>query len=171
MELFKSLRLFILGVMKRIYWLLPTLILDPFDLIERLLNVNYDIPQWAIWTLFTIGLMIAIILTYHELRMQKTALEKPINWIDAHKRQHGKFPPVPDYLLPVVQNYSAGKPVSKEIQLITPSMQFWANLMPSEREKLLGLVEWLGIDPQDYEEKIKRHAPPGGHHIGLIWKR
>ncbi len=60
--------LFILGFLKRIYWTLPTLILDPFDLAERLFNVDYNIPLWAVWSLFALGCMTAFVLTYHELR-------------------------------------------------------------------------------------------------------
>ena len=161
MELFKSLRLFVIGILKRIYWILPTLVLDPFDFIERLLNVNYDVPLWAIWTLFTIGWMIAIVLTYHELRMQKVALEKPINWIDAHKKKHRKLPQVPDHLEDVVVGYYPGMLVSKEIELVIPSVQFWNRLLPSQKDQFLELAKWLGYDPRDYIAEMERRAPPG----------
>ncbi len=160
MELFKSLRLFVIGIVKRLYWILPTMLLDPFDLIERLFNVNYDVPQWAVWSLFAAGLMVAIVLAFHELRVQKVMLEKPINWIDAYESEHGELPPVPEYLLPVVQNYSHGESISKRIQLITPSAQFWSRLLPSQQDQLLELVKWLGQDPRDYLEVMKRMSPP-----------
>ena len=142
MELLRSLRLFVIGVFKRIYWILPTLLLDPFDFAERLLNVSYNVPQWLVWVLVTTGWAIAIVLTYHDLRMQKVALEQPTNWIDAHKNRHGKLPPIPDYLLPVVQNYSPGESVSRTMKLKIPSGQFWHGLLPSQQEELLGLAGW-----------------------------
>lgn len=71
MELLKSIRFFLWGIIKRVYWILPTLILDPFDLLERLFNVNYQVPQWSIWSLFSLGWFIAMVLTFHELRMNK----------------------------------------------------------------------------------------------------
>ena len=86
---------------------------------------------------------------------------RPANWIDAYKNRHGKLPPVPDYLLPVVKNYSPGEPVSKQIQLITASAQLRRNLRGRRWKQLLELVEWLGQDTQEYEERVQSMAPPG----------
>ena len=83
------------------------------------------------------------------------------NWIDAYERRYGKLPPVPDYLHPLVQNYSPGEPVSKEIQLITASTQLRRNLRGRRWKELLELVEWLGQNPQEYEERVQSMAPPG----------
>jgi len=69
MKVIQSAFLFILGFLKRIYWILPTLILDPFGLVERFFNINYDIPLVAIWSIFALGCMIAFVLTYNELRV------------------------------------------------------------------------------------------------------
>ena len=131
------------------YWLLPALLLDPFDLAERLFKVNYDVPQWLAWVLAGFGIFIAMLLTYHELRMQKVTLEQPINWIDDYKNRHGKLPPLPDYLLGVVNYYTSGEPISKGVQPITPSGQWWNNRVPSEQKQWRQLVEWLGQDPED----------------------
>ena len=129
------------------------------------------LPIWEWWVWILIALALLFVSAVAHANQQRRQLEHHDNWIIAHKAHFGKLPPVPDYLLPLVDNYTVGEPISKEIKLTRPSTQFWANLMPSQRENFLGLVEWLGIDPRDYEEEIKRHAPPGGHHIGLIWKK
>ncbi len=76
MELLKSAGLFFLGILKRIYWLLPTIFLEPIDLVGRLRGVNLNLPQWLNWALFILCWLIAITLTYHELRKQKLILEK-----------------------------------------------------------------------------------------------
>lgn len=159
MDFLKSIWFLLFGILKRIYWLLPALLLDPFDLAERLFKVNYDMPQWGAWVLASLGVFVTIVLTYHELRMQKVALERPTNWIDAYKNRHGRLPPVPDYLLPVVHNYSPGEHVSKEIQLRTPSGQFWNRLLPSQRKQWRELVEWLGKDPEDYLAHMRMMSP------------
>src|SRR4030043_140158 len=167
MELLRSLQFLSMGVLKRIYWLLPTLLLDPFDLVERLCKVSYEVPQWAIWTLFSLGWAIAITLTYHDLRMQKINLEKPPNWIEAYKKTHRKLPPIQSFMSGEVSNYSSGMVVSKNIQLITPSAQFWKERLPSEKKQLLELVEWLGQDSRDYEAMIKKMSPHTGTSMRL----
>jgi len=88
---------------------------------------------------------------------------KPVNWIDTYESRHGKLPPMPDFLLPVAPpSYSPGEPVSKTMgPPLRPSAQLWRNLLPSQRDQLLQLVEWLGLDPRDYVEMIRRMAPPG----------
>jgi hypothetical protein len=59
-------------------------------------------------------------------------------------------------------NYSPGMIVSRNIQLITPSAQFWKELEthPSQQDQLLELAEWLGRDRRDYLARMKRMAPP-----------
>ena len=82
------------------------------------------------------------------------------NWIDAYKnRSGGKFPSIPEFLNGVVVGYFPGMPVSKDVQLLTPSVQFWARLLPSQRDQLLELVKWLGQDPRDYLEQMKKMLP------------
>lgn len=158
MELLKSTKLFIWGIIKRIYWVLPTLILDPFDLAKRIFNINYDLPRWSVWTLFVLGWLVAGILTYHELRL-KTVASTQLSWIEKYqKEQHGELPPIPDYLIPLVANYTKGEPISKSVQLRLAERGFWKNLLPSQQEELLALVKWLGQEPRDYEEKVKRNV-------------
>lgn len=158
MELLKSIRFFLWGVIKRIYWILPTLILDPFDLAKRVFNINYGMPQWSIWTLFVLGWLIACILTYHELRL-KIAASTKLSWIMKYqKEQRGKLPPIPDYLMQLVTNYTKGEPISKNVQLQVAERAFWNNLLPSQQEELLALAKWLGQEPGDYAERVKRNV-------------
>jgi len=106
-------------------------------------------------------------------RQEPLAVVNPIagetNWIRDYETVNKKPPPLPVDLLPLALNYTQGQPISKDIQLITPSMQFWVKLLPSKQEKLLQLVDWLGQDRRDYVENIRRLAPPrSGHRTQLI---
>ena len=117
------------------------------------------VPTWVWVVIIIVGLIITQFLAFHELRRKQT--KPPKNWIDAHKAIHGEFPPIPDYLLPVVlpSSHSPGEPVTKNIELITPSAQFWNRLLPSQQDELLELVEWLGQDRRDYIAKMKKMLP------------
>jgi hypothetical protein len=152
MELLKSLCFFITGVFKRIYWILPTLILDPFEIAEKLFGVNYDVPRWAIWSLFAAGWVVAILLTYHELRMQKVALEQPTNCIEAYKAKHGKLPELPRELHNIFPQYKSGQPISRGLEAITPSTQFLRNLSYNQPsvEFLFSMLDWQKKDPRTY---------------------
>jgi len=79
MEFFKSASKFLIGTVKRVQWYLPPLLLDPFDIAERVFRMTYFIPQWVAWTLFALGWLVAMLLTYHELRMQ-TIKESHLAW-------------------------------------------------------------------------------------------
>jgi len=74
MEFIRSLQQLAWGVVKRLYWLVPSLFTDPFDLLERWFGMNYQPAEWLFWLLLSFGLLIAIALTYHELRMQTAKL-------------------------------------------------------------------------------------------------
>jgi len=83
MGLLISLWLLTKGILKRIYWLVPALFTDPFDLAERWFKVTIEPPQYLVWVLIAIGFVIASILTYHELRTQKVNLDEQVkNLID-----------------------------------------------------------------------------------------
>jgi len=70
MEYLRSLGYLFRGVLKRIYWLIPALATDPFDVLDRL-GVHMNIPPVVSWILVGIGFAIAILLTYHEQRIEK----------------------------------------------------------------------------------------------------
>jgi hypothetical protein len=61
------------GVLRRFYYWLTILLLDPFDLAERLLGVTYvPLPNFIIWSLFGFGLFLAVDHTYYEIWQKQT---------------------------------------------------------------------------------------------------
>jgi hypothetical protein len=61
------------GVIRRFYYWLTSLLLDPFDLAEKLLGVTYfPLPNFAIWSLFGIGLFAAVAHTHYEIWQKQT---------------------------------------------------------------------------------------------------
>ena len=101
-------------------------------------------------------------------------IEEPVNWIDDHRLKHNELPPIPDFMAPLVVDYLPGARVSKEMKLkkAPPSAQFWCQeLLPSQRDKVLQLVEWLGQNREDYQEMIKRHIPGSPSSIRIVPKR
>ena len=78
MEYWHSAWLFLCGVCKRAAWFIPPLVLDPFDIAGKVFGMSWIVPQWSALSLFVLGWIIAIILTYHELRMQNVGLERDI---------------------------------------------------------------------------------------------
>ena len=120
------------------------------------------LSRWPWWTWVLIGMGIFCIVTLEGAYRQIKQTTFSNNWIDDYKnRNNGRLPPIPEYLNELVVDYFKGMLVSKSIKLKNPSAQFWARLLPSERDQLLELVKWLGIDPRDYEEMIRRQSPPG----------
>jgi len=75
-----------MGVVRRFYLLLGPLLLDPFDLIERLTPWELTLPEpWdglLLWGLFVTGLAIAVLLTYHEQRLA-SANREPVGEVIA----------------------------------------------------------------------------------------
>ena len=66
----KSFGTFTFGIFTRMYWLLPSLASDPFDIAERWLGMNYDAPQWLFWVLLGVGLFVAAFLTYNDVKQK-----------------------------------------------------------------------------------------------------
>jgi len=97
-------------------------------------------------------------------------IQESKNWIDDYLHKHGELPLIPDWLAPIVKGYLQGMSVSKEMKL-SHSPPYWDSLKPSQRKKVLQLVEWLGQDPDDYEELIKRHIPGSKSDIIVVPKR
>jgi hypothetical protein len=155
--MWQSVKEYIPAVLKK--W--QGLVISFAGIIGIILNIwqRLVVPVWAWVVIIIVGLIIAQFLAFHELRRKQA--KPPKNWIDVHKAKTGKLPPIPDYLLPVVlpSSYSPGEPVTKNIELITASAQFWNRLLPSQQDELRELVEWLGQDPRDYEAQILRMLP------------
>jgi len=154
----KSLGLLLRGIATRIYWLIPAIMSDPWDLAERWFGIKWNPPVWLGWVLLATGLFIAIFLAYHELRMQKLAFE-PANWIEKYKREHHKLPPIPDYFHDIVPSYVKGEPITLNIEVIPMSGQFWNRLLPSQKQELREMLEFLKINPDDYIAKMQRMLP------------
>ena len=129
------------------------------------LRKGFDLTVWIWISVIVVPLFIAQFLAYQQLWFK---LEQPSNWISAYERKHGKLPPIPSFVSGLVLNYSPGMIVSRNIQLITPSAQFWNKLDPSQQDQLLELAEWLGQDRRDYLARMKRMAPPGKSSMRLL---
>ena len=67
--------MFFCGVLKRAVWYIPPLVLDPFDVAGKVFNMDWIVQQQVALSLFVLGWVIAVILTYHEVRMQNVRLE------------------------------------------------------------------------------------------------
>lgn len=128
---------------------------------------GFPIPRWLWMGLPVLGLIIAQFLAYKKLWVKYDKL-KLSNWISAYEKKHGKLPTIPSFMSGLVLNYSPGMIVSKNIQLIIPSAQFWNKLDPSQQDQLLQLAEWLGQDQRDYLARIKRMSPPGKPSMRLL---
>ena len=69
------------------------------------------------------------------------------------------LPILPSFLLPLVNGYTQGEPISKDIVVIPISGQQWQAMMADERNKLLELVEFTGKDAGDYCREFQSHFP------------
>jgi len=97
---------------------------------------------------------------------------KPANWIEVYKKKHKRLPPIPKFIGLMTDGYSPGARVSKIMKLTILSAQYWNHtLLPSQREQTLQLVDWLGLDRDDFEEEIKRRTPGSPSEICLNFKR
>jgi hypothetical protein len=146
------------------------LVISLAGIIGIIINIWQElvVPSWVWVIIIIVGLFIAQFLAFHEIRKKQAT--PPKNWIDAYKARHGEFPPIPEYLLPVVIHYSPGEPVSKNVELITASAQFWNRLLPSQLDELKELVEWLGQDPRDYEAQVLKMLPRRAPKGAARWK-
>lgn len=88
------------------------------------------------------------------------------DWILDYKITYGKLSVLPSYLLPTVPQYSVGTPISKDFKIIPMSGQFWHDLLPSQRKKLLTFVEWLGENPDEYVQQLRKIFPDISLDIG-----
>ncbi len=104
---------------------------------------------------------------------EKQEIEQPAkltNWIDIHRLKHGELPLIPEFIVPLVKDFTPGAKVSKGIEL-NYSPPYWDNLKPSQRKQILQLVEWLGQDKDDYIDMINRLRPGRPSDIRVHWKR
>ena len=123
----------------------------------------------GVWILFTIPSIQNRIPFFIKRKMPFIIDGEEKGWIEKYEIQHGKLPPLPDYLVKLFGKYTTT--VSKEMIPITPSGQKWNSLPPSQQKEWQEVVEWLGEDPEDYLEQMRRMLPknpPGSEEIR--WK-
>jgi hypothetical protein len=115
---------------------------------------NYEFQPWnyILWVSAFFWLFLVVVTSIK----RKTNTD---NWITYYYSRHKKSPAIPEYLLPVVQKYEKGNPITKDIEIINMSGQFWTNLLPSQKTELKQLVEWLGMNWEDYLEQMKKMIP------------
>ena len=78
-----------------------------------------------------------------------------MNWIESYQKENNRLPELPQYLKKVVR----GSSLSKGMGMRTPSGQYWNSLTVEERTKFRELAEWLGINPEDLLNDMKRMLP------------
>src|SRR3990167_3152452 len=76
-RVYRSLRDFLLGIVRRFYFWVFAFVLEPWDLVERFIPmgtrqalrqlIGVDVPQWLFWAWLGIGVAVAVFMTYHEL--------------------------------------------------------------------------------------------------------
>ena len=117
---------------------------------------NSVVWSCVLWSLAFIWLIIYLL--FHFLTNKKLQNQTD-NWIDSYKRSNNQYPSIPDFILPLVIRHKEGDHASKDIQLRPMSGQYWNRLLPSQRDELRQLVEWLGMNWDDYYELMKRMLP------------
>jgi len=132
------------------------LVISLVGIIGIIINIWQElaVPIWVWVAIIIVGLFIAQFLAFHKLREQQA--KPPKNWIEAYKSRHGKLPLVPKYLRPVCEFHPIDQPVSKDMELKTPSGQLWSSWNPTQRGEWRQLVEWCGKNPEDYLAEMKR---------------
>ncbi len=67
---------------------------------------------------------------------------------------------------------SSGQQMQRGVPLSTPATQWWNNLLPSETQQILGAVNWLGVNPEDYLSMYQRMVPGlGARQVEPRWAR
>ncbi len=79
-----------------------------------------------------------------------TKIEASQDWITKYQTEKKVLPSLPRHLLPVVNKYVKGSPISKDIEVIAVSPQHWQKLTSNQKAELLELVEWNGGNADDY---------------------
>jgi hypothetical protein len=75
-ELFASARLFATGLVRKWYVFLITFFADPFGLVEQITGNKILLPQRFVPHLLLLSFLVAVFLTYHELRSENVAVQR-----------------------------------------------------------------------------------------------
>ena len=120
-------------------------------------TISKLMPNWGWYYWVILGLLILLIATVEGLyRKQRDRASD--NWILDYFFREGKLPTLPKYMHPAFPNYS-GTPITKDLQTINISGQFWNSLLPVRRKALCTVWEWLGKDPNDFLQSLKQTHP------------
>ncbi|OGO29860.1 MAG: hypothetical protein A2Z29_05505 [Chloroflexi bacterium RBG_16_56_11] len=121
-------------------------------------KISNVLPDWGWQSWAIMGLLFLLAISVQgTYKKERTKLSS--NWISAYQIENSKLPPIQDYFVDLTINYTKGEPISREIKLRPMSAQFWARLFPSQRDELKQLVEWLGMNWDDYYEQMQRMLP------------
>ncbi len=77
-----------------------------------------------------------------------------MSWLNGEK-----LPVLPDSLLPLVIGGKKGQKVSKDMEIISCSNQYWQSLSANEQTNLLDLIEWIGGNRDEYIRKMRAVLP------------
>ena len=81
------------------------------------------------------------------------------NWVVSYFEIAGELPIVPNSLLPLFRDVKGGDRLPLNVEISIPSAQFWNNLLPTERQTMLDIVEWYGMPAKDYLWIISSMTP------------
>ena len=113
---------------------------------------------WWLWLLFTLITFLVFTLLYaNELRLQ---LLENDDWIKSYYSKIGKYPPIPESLLPFVKsNYQKGQPITSNIKLRNPSLQEWKCLIPENKNRFIQLMHFLNLDSTEFLQVLENTRP------------
>lgn len=143
MELLDSTRELLWGIIKRLYWLIPSLFTDPFDFIERWFKITYEPPSYLFWVLIGMGLAIATVMTYNDVKKQNASLHSQIK----------------------VQEWSARR--KRLIELREPYLPEVINVLKRMTARMEKLVEEASKNPIDYGGKLNEVSNYVFKEVGL----
>ena len=81
------------------------------------------------------------------------------DWIETARQLKLQLPPLPRGLEPLVNRYKPGDAITKDMEIIPPSGQFWSQLTDTEKTKLLELIEWTGQSAEEYCRHFQSMLP------------
>jgi hypothetical protein len=101
---------------KRVIWdegVIQKTVSTLFIVLAVLTFVFTDLKKWPYWMILIAILFFVLWFFTFSWAYKKWRKELSQNWIERHRAEHGELPTLPDYLLEVVDHYTAGKPIDK----------------------------------------------------------
>lgn len=141
MELLKSIALFVCRSVKYWYLILTAIIFVTIEFGKKFFNMDFWKKYKKIkWVLFAFCIFMAMALTYHDLRMEKIALEQTIN----EKRFNAIV-----QIKKVLDNIPPKITTQELIEKLKNNSAFCSNLT-GRMKRIFGIrtEQWLYIDPE-----------------------